>query len=192
MYTPCSITSHSFIKNIALLRGINVGGKRKIPMTGLRTVFEKLGYTDVESYIQSGNIVYKSPANKKPVDSAQRIQEHIREQYGHEVPVMILPAADILTAVDQNPFPQSNPEDIKKLHLTFLSGTPELEKVEALTKMDFKQDQFVLFGKMVFIRCEGKYHESKLTNNFFERKLEVQATTRNWRTVLKLAEMAAQ
>lgn len=179
------------MKHIALLRGINVGGKRKILMADLRSLFKELGYSDVKTYIQSGNVVYNDPNTESSLESARRIQDAVREQYGYEVPVMVIPAIELMNAVDQNPYFQANPEDTKKFHLTFLSDHPEKEKVEVIVALDFSPDQFVITGKQVFIRCEGKYHESKLTNNFFEKKLGVQATTRNWRTVMKLAEMAA-
>lgn len=178
------------MKYLVLLRGINVGGKRKILMADLRSLFEELGFTDAETYIQSGNVVFENPKNENPMESALRIQDAIRERYGYEVSGMVIPAPELKKAVDQNPYFQTNPEDIKKFYLTFLSDLPEKAKVEAIAEMDFAPDQFVITGNHVFIRCEGKYHESKLTHNFFEKKLGVQATTRNWRTVLKLAEMA--
>ncbi len=177
------------MKHIALLRGINVGGKRKILMADLRALFEELGFTAVETYIQSGNVVYDDLKTVNPVESVRRIMDAVREQYGYEVPVMVLPATELKIAFDQNPYFQTNPEDVNKLHLTFLSDLPEKEKADAIAEIDFAPDQFVMTGKHVFIWCEGKYHESKLTNNFFEKKLGVQATTRNWRTVMKLAEM---
>lgn len=178
------------MKHIALLRGINVGGNRKILMADLRFLFDELGYTNIETYIQSGNVVYDLSMNEKPAESARRIQDAVRVKYGYEVPVIVVPAIELLLAVDQNPYFLADPDDIIKFHLTLLSDFPERGKVDAIAGIDFTPDQFSINGKQVYIRCERKYHESKLTNNFLEKKLGVQATTRNWRTIMKLAEMA--
>ena len=177
------------MKHIALLRGINVGGNRKILMADLRSLFEELGYTNVETYIQSGNVVYDIYKSENSPESARRIQDVVLEKFGYEVPVIVVTATDLQIAVDLNPYFQANPDDISKYHLTLFSDFPEKEKVDAIAEIDFTPDEFVITGKQVFIRCERKYHESKLTNNFFEKKLGVQATTRNWKTVMKLAEM---
>ena len=89
-----------------------------------------------------------------------------------------------------NPFTKAEEYDINRLHLTFLKEIPESDKIEKFNLLGFSPDKFELKGKDLFINCEGKYHKSKLSNNFIEKKLETTGTTRNWKTVLKLIELS--
>jgi|SRR5690606_21225206 len=179
------------MKYIAILRGINVGGHRKILMKDLRDLFVGLGYTDVITYIQSGNVIFEGSVDENPLDSARRIESAIDEKFGYDVPVIVVSAAELNQAIAANSYYQSKPEDIAKFHLTFLSETPAQNKVELIKDIDFFPDQFEIEGRSVYLSLggDGKYHKTKLNNQFFEKKLSIKATTRNWKTVLKLAEM---
>ena len=171
---------------IAILRGINVGGKRKILMADLKAICEKLGYQNVQTYIQSGNVIFSS---KKAIDVAKTetiLEEIILKNYGFEVPFIILNKSEIEDAISKNPFQRN---DIERLHLTFLKAIPENEKLEAIKKFDFSPDKFEIIGKNIFVFCSAGYSDSKLTNQFFETKLKTTTTTRNWKTVLKLQEL---
>ncbi len=176
------------MKYIAILRGINVGGKRKILMADLKAMFQKMGFTDLSTYIQSGNIIFHSDKNRKPQELSKEIQHEIANTFGFEVPVIIRTPEQISLAIQSNPF-YSSEEDIPHLHLTFLGDSPSTENIISTESYSFEPDRFVLDGDSVYVYCEGKYHESKLSNNFFEKKLGVPATTRNWKTVLKLGEL---
>lgn len=177
-------------KKIAILRGINVGGRRKILMADLRLLFEKLGYSEVATYIQSGNVFFKSDKKSTDIEMATEIEQAISDKYDFEVPVIVKTAEEIAQAVKENPFYQGEEANIKPLHLTFLKESPSAENLAKTKTYDYPPDKFVIKDKSVFIFCEGKYHQSKLTNNFFEKKLKVAATTRNWKTVLKLLELS--
>ena len=172
---------------IAILRGINVGGKRKILMADLKSMLNKIGIQDAVTYIQSGNVIFKS--GKDNQELSQQIESAILEKFGFEVPVIVRTAKELEKSIKSNPFLNSD-SDISKLVLTFLNEKPIKTDVETLKDFDSKEDKFVIKDKDVFIYCEGKYHQSKLTNNFFEKKLKVIATTRNWKTVLKLMELS--
>jgi len=174
---------------IAILRGINVGGKRKILMKDLASLCEKLGWKEVKTYIQSGNLLFKSDVQNS--DLANDLAKAISNQYNFEVPVIVRNVDELRTAVDRNPFYHSE-ADINKLHLTFLKEKPDEENINQTKTYNYEPDQFVIDNQDVFIYCDGKYHESKLTNNFFEKKLKVGATTRNWKTVLKLLELGGE
>lgn len=174
---------------IAILRGINVGGKRKIMMADLRLLFEKQGFTNVRTYIQSGNVLFQNESEVSAAALASTIEQAIADQYGFEVPVIVRTAEELAQSVQQNPFYKED-ADIKELHLTFLKETPSEENRLKTEGYDYLPDQFVIDDKAVFIRCLGKYHQSKLSNNFFEKKLQVSATTRNWKTVLKLVDLS--
>lgn len=179
------------MKHIAILRGINVGGKRKLLMADLRTLFADLGFENVATYIQSGNVIFEAIPGEDLRTMAARIASAINKKYGYDVPVIVFPGAELITAIEANPFVKNQSKDISAFHLTFLSDIPSQDKVEEISDLDFLPDQFDVIGRCVFIRLGGerKYHKSKLSNQFFEKKLGVAATTRNWKTVLKLVEM---
>jgi len=159
-------------------------------MADLRQLMADLGFTDVSTYIQSGNVFFNSNKKATDIKLAEIIEKAILDKYGFVVPVIVKSTSEIAQAVKQNPFYEDQEADIKALHLTFLKETPSPENLAKTEAYDYSPDKFVIQDKCVFIFCEGKYHQSKLTNNFFEKKLKVAATTRNWKTVLKLLELA--
>ncbi|MGB5402652.1 MAG: DUF1697 domain-containing protein [Robiginitalea sp.] len=174
-------------KKIAILRGINVGGKRKILMADLKALCQKLGWANVVTYIQSGNLIFDS--NKENPELENTLETAISYNYGFDVPVIIRNANELQTSISRNTF-FGKDADITQLHLTFLKEKPTSENVEKTKTYNYEPDKFEIEEKDVFIYCAGKYHQSKLTNNFFEKKLKVGATTRNWKTVLKLGELS--
>ena len=173
------------MKRIALLRGINVGGKRKILLNDLKQLMETLGLINVVSYIQSGNLIFDYPEPANNVVLAELIQSCIQQKYGFDVPVVVMRKEDLTHAVENNPF-YNNATPIENLHCIFLKEKPSKENYVNTLTFDFTPDKFHVADNVVFIFCSGKYHESKLSNNFFEKKLKVNATTRSWKTVLKL------
>jgi len=174
---------------IAILRGINVGGKRKILMKNLIELFYKLGFRNIQTYIQSGNVVFSSSGKTDNIKLADKIEDSIFREYGFEVPVIVLTTEELDTAISENPYPKDPNIEIERLHLTFLKEIPENEKLQKINALNYLPDLYEIRDKNVFICCSGKYSKSKLTNNFFEAKLKVPATTRNWKTVLKLSEL---
>ncbi len=173
-------------KKIAILRGINVGGKRKILMADLKSMCEKLGLKNVTTYIQSGNLIFNS--DKPNSELENDLEKAITKKYGFDVPVIVRKDKELENSIDNNPF-FDKVADIKQLHLTFLKEKPKKENIEKVLTFNYEPDKFKIEDKDVFIFCTGKYHESKLTNNFFEKQLKVDTTTRNWKTVLKLNEL---
>lgn len=178
-------------KLISILRGINVGGKRKILMADLRALYEELGLKNTQTYIQSGNAIFDYTGKKKIAAIESMIYKAIHKKYDFEVPVIVRTVKEIAEAYNNNPFaPEDTP--IEHLHLTFLKEVPEKENLEKIKTYDYSPDKFEIIGKDAYIYCEGKYHKSKLTNNFFEKKLKVSATTRNWKTMKKLLELSSE
>lgn len=175
-------------KNIAILRGINVGGKRKLLMDDLKKIFSSLGYSNVTSYIQSGNVIFDSSDNNL-AQIEEEIQEAILKNLGLEIPVIIRSTAQFKSIVEKNPFRKENIK-IESLYLTFLKEQPAQEHLNKIKDLDFSPDKFIIDHKEAFLCCPGKYHKSKLSNTFFEKKLKVGATTRNWKTILKLLELS--
>ncbi|KAB8152665.1 DUF1697 domain-containing protein [Kordia sp. TARA_039_SRF] len=167
---------------IAILRGINVSGSKKLPMAELRTLLAKLDFQKVQTYIQSGNVVFTSD-EKNQEKLGEQISEAIKKQYDYDVPVLVKTIAEWKTAMVNNPFTD---KDISKQAITFLATTP----TETDFEIDSKDDEFKIINSEVYLYCPNGFGRSKLTNNLFERKLKTQATTRNWKTIHKLLEMA--
>ena len=157
-------------------------------MAELIQLCDKIGLKDVKTYIQSGNIVFSSEEGCSEIED--KLEESIMENFGFEVPVIVRNSEDFRKSVENNPFFKKE-VDSSKLHLTLLKGKPLIENIKQTEKYDYTPDIFAIENKDVYIYCDSKYHESKLTNNFFEKKLKLSATTRNWKTVLKLIEMSA-
>jgi len=173
---------------ISILRGINVGGHKPVPMKELQALFESLGYKQVKTYIQSGNVAF-SAEEKSSSAIRKAIEVAISQRFGFEVPVLISTQADIKKVIEGNPFLNEKGIEPDKLHVTFLDELPKQESVDKLLTYDYAPDRFVLTGKEVYIYCPNGYGRTKINNTFFESKLKVGATTRNWKTVNVLAEM---
>ena len=171
---------------VALLRGINLGSRNKVAMADLRALFEAIGAEDVTTYVQSGNVVFRSSAGAKTL--APAIEKRIRRDLGLDVTVVLRTAAQLARVVDGNPFGTSGADSA--LHVTFLAAKPARAGVGALDPERSPPDEFRLSGQEVYLHCPNGYGRSKLTNAYFEKQLGVAATTRNWRSVTKLAELA--
>jgi len=175
---------------ICLLRGINVGGNRIIKMADLRELLKEEGFEQVKTYIQSGNIVFQSPV-ADPNALADRVAGAIQRQFGFDVPTVVISPDSLEAVVRQNPFLEPD-VDIKALHVTFLQNQPDEAQVKSLATLDFAPDKMVVSSNHVYLFCPGPYHKTKLSNAFFEKELGTSATTRNWKTVLKLQELVQE
>lgn len=173
---------------IALLRGINVSGKHKIKMAELRDHLSNWGFAEAQTYIQSGNILFQSEELNSSI-LAERLYQEIKTTYGYEVPILVKNKKEWGTIVKQNPYVKRTDVEIKYCHITLLSESPATEKIELLEKLKPAEEYFQSLGKNIYLHLPKGYGRAKLTNNFIESKLKVQATTRNWKTVLKLWEM---
>jgi len=176
---------------VSLLRGINVGGRRKVLMADLKVIYQKLGFTQVITYIQSGNVVFEAKKSLSTQVIEEVIKLAIQKKYDFDVPVLIRKVEEITTIYKTNPF-LSNADKIERLYVAFLSDSPIKENIEKLFAMNFDGDKFEIVSKHIFINYIEKYSTSKLTNNLIESKLKVRATTRNWKTVTKLVEISSE
>lgn len=176
---------------LALLRGINVSGKKIIKMEEFRNLMESVGYGNVKTYIQSGNVIFESDGKSK-IKIAASIEALIEGHYGFDVKVFVLDIKDIEKAIDNNPFvSKRQPEGAgsKKLYVTFLSEKPSNEKMQNLREAPIGHDLIEVVDDVLYFKLESKASESKLSNNLIESRLKLKATTRNWNTTLKLFEM---
>ena len=175
---------------ISILRGINVGGHNPIKMEALRQLYSELGYSDVQSYIQSGNIIFRSTLSDTH-SLEKSIQEKILEAYRWNVAVLVLTSEELKTALGNNPFIKDNMRNQAFMHLTFLSGVPDKALLEKIPAGYYLPDEFFISGKTIYLYCPTGYGNTKLSNTFFENKLKLSATTRNLKTssiLLSLAE----
>ena len=173
---------------VAMLRGVNVGGKQ-IKMPALAALFSDLGYTDVVTYIQSGNVVFTSPSRGGDT-LARAIEARIARDLGMDVRVLLRSRAELERVQRGNPLLRAG-ADPTKLHVTFLATKPAAALVGAVKELDFGADTFAVAGREVYVHCPNGYGRTKINNTFFEKKLDVAATTRNWNTVNKLLELAS-
>ena len=174
---------------IALLRGINVGGKNRLPMKELAALFVDAGCEDVRTYIQSGNVVFRvGPAVGEDISSA--ISASILDHFGYQIPVITRTARAFQEIVRTNPFLEAGAE-AGKLHVMFLAELPDSANVEALDTDRSPGDEFAVQGSEIYLHCPNGVARSKLTNSYFDSRLSTTSTTRNWRTVRKLLELAA-
>lgn len=160
-------------------------------MPTLTQLYREQGFQNVISYIQSGNVVFDTPKRFSPVNLARRIEDFIGAQFGFQVPVLVRTLDEMKRTVSVNPFLKVKGIQPDKLYVTFLSELPAEERTEAISQVEGSSDRFVIIGKDVFLYCPGGYGKTRLSNNFFENKLGVSATTRNWKTVNMLLELAA-
>lgn len=173
---------------IALLRGINVIGNNKLPMKELSALLTGLGLRDVQTYIQSGNVVFHSNAKNKTALAA-KISAAIEAQHGFAPQVLLLDAAELHRAMADNPYPEAE-ADPKSLHLFFLDGAPLHPDLKSLEALKADSERFKLAGKVFYLHAPEGFGRSKLAARA-EKLLGVAASARNWNTVCKLAEMAA-
>jgi uncharacterized protein (DUF1697 family) len=176
---------------VSLLRAVNVGG-RKLPMADLRALYEHHGHRDVVTYVQSGNVVSRA-ATRSPATVAREIGDAIEAELGLDVDVLVRTPAELRRVLAANPFLRGRGArpDPKTLHVTFLAVAPAATRVADLDGRPFAPDEFRLAGREVYLSCPKGYGTTKINNAWFERKLGVAATTRNWRTVGKLVELAS-
>ena len=174
-------------KYIALLRGINVSGQKKIKMTELKSLLEKLDFQNVETYIQSGNIIFSSKENSVKT-LKRKISAGIKNKFGFEVHTFVITSKEIKDVLINNPFVKKN-RDIERLYATFLSEQPLKEKIQNLNSSDFSPEEYQIVGNIIYLHLPNGAGKAKLNNNFFENKLKVNATTRNWKTINTLSEL---
>ena len=163
---------------VALLRGVNLGSRNKVPMAALRAALEDAGFEAVSTHIQSGNVFLRAVSSP-----AARIEKVIAEEFGVRSTVVVRTPAELRAAVEGNPFPPDTS------HVMFLSRKPAAKAVASLDPERSPPDEFEVRGREIYLDLPRGFHRSKLTIDYFERRLGVNATLRNWRTVLKLVEL---
>lgn len=176
---------------ISILRGINVGGHRKIIMAELKKMYHKVGFKEVKTYIQSGNVVFQSESPLAIHELEALLEDRIHKTFGHEVPVLIRTHEEWTKAIEENPFLADPEIDIAQLSMTLFNAEPDSNLIDSLNTSGFLPDKIMFNGKHAYILCPGgKFHLSPITHSLLEKKLKVKASTRNWKTVMKLKSLS--
>jgi uncharacterized protein (DUF1697 family) len=173
---------------IALLRGINVGGHNRVPMAELRALCTGLGWDDVRSYIQSGNLVLAAGAG--PADLEAELERAIEERFGFAIPVVVRAAAHWPAYVAGNPFPEASQREPNRVMLALSKQPPAPHAAKRLGERAADGERIARAGDALWVHFAGGSARSKLTPAVLDRLVGSPVTTRNWRTVLRLAEMA--
>ncbi|TNJ43861.1 DUF1697 domain-containing protein [Tamlana fucoidanivorans] len=173
---------------IALLRGINVSGQKKVPMAELRQLLSDSGLFNVSTYIQSGNVVFQSvETNIKQLEA--QIHDTIQSHFGFDVPILIQQLEALQYIFDACPF---SPNKKQNSYFMLLYDAPKEELVADLYKVSYPNEEFVVTEHCVYFYSALGYGRAKCSNNFFEKKLKVTATARNYKTMVKLLSLSAE
>ena len=174
--------------HLALLRGINVSGHKMIKMEALKKALESIGFSNVVTYIQSGN-VFVTTEEESPSKVGFIIKQEIFKEFGHDVPVIVIGAADLQACLDRNLFLNEPDIDLKKLYVSFISSVLPNNMITQLNLNFIKPDEIQLDGKRIYLKYDTSPAKTRLDNKWIEKSMNVVSTTRNWNTVNKLLEM---
>ena len=175
---------------VALLRSVNVAGHGRLAMDELRASFGALGYSDVTTYIQTGNVLF-STGSKSETGIAAAIEQRLAEDFGDAPAVIIRSVPDLLRVGSASPYAKAG-ADPARHHVTFLVTRPSKAALDAFALPPSGRDELVVDGKEVYVHTPDGYAETKYTGTFLERRLGVVSTTRNWNTVTKLCALAGR
>ena len=172
----------------ALLRGVNIGPHKRIGMPALRAIVESLGHTDVETYLQSGNVVF-TPEPGAPKDLGAQLEHAIADATGHDVPIVVRTGKELAKVAGESPYAVDDPT---KLVVVFLGEAIELGDLSLGDLGAYLPDELTLAGRELYVRVPKGQARSKLMDALTKRRLPTTATARNWRTVVALAEMTEE
>ena len=174
---------------IALLRGVNVG-RNSLSMDRVRELWSGLGFRNVATYVQSGNVVFEADGSRSECSSA--LEQTLAGETRLPVSIVLRTRSEMKAIIGTNPFLKDPIIDSSKLHVTFLASRAAKEAVKKLSGLNAGNDRFHASGTEIYLHCPDGYGRSRLSNNALERLLAVRATTRNWNTVKKLYEIASR
>ena len=173
---------------VAMLRGINVGGRARVSMADLRATLVDMGLDNVSTCIQSGNVLFRSSIS--PAQLPPAIEQAVDGAFGLAVKVVVRTSAQLADVVKYNPLATGG-RDLTRLHVTFLASKPAAARVASIDAEGFLPDEIEVLDREVYLHCPAGYGRTKLDNTFLERTLGTVGTTRNWNTVTTLARMSS-
>jgi uncharacterized protein (DUF1697 family) len=173
---------------IALLRGINVGGNKKVPMAELRALCEELGFTDVQTFIQSGNAIFQTSGT--PVAIEKKLEARIADHFGFSVDTLVRSAKDWPSLISGNPFVEACAADPQHVLMALAKRTPSADAVSALRARAQDGERIEAAGEAIWFHYPNNMARTKLSPALIDRLVGSPVTARNYRTVVKLAELA--
>ena len=174
--------------HLALLRGINVSGHNMLKMDALKTTLENIGFKNVQTYIQSGNVFVDSEEENQAKVGFQ-IKQEIFKVFGHEVPIVVIEKKDLEACLKNNPFLKEKDADTKKLYVAFVSIALQSTSINDLKMSQVKPDEAHIDGNKIFIKYDIGAGKTRFDQKYIEKKLNVTATIRNWNTVTQLLKI---
>jgi uncharacterized protein (DUF1697 family) len=174
---------------ISFLRGVNMTGHNIIKMTDLADLYRKLGFKDAETYIQSGNVIFSSDRGSKESELVLNIEKGILDKFNYIVPVMLRTNQELADLFNTNPFLEEPDFDPSKMAVIFLHEEPSDNQLQKVADVDYPPDKFKIIGREIFTYCPNGFGKTKIYTNFFEKKMGVTGTARNWKTVSTLLSL---
>jgi uncharacterized protein (DUF1697 family) len=174
---------------VALLRAVNLGSHNKVNMPALRAALTEVGFGDVRTYVQSGNVVLSSPA-RTPAKVASAVGDVLRESFGIDTPVLVRTPAQLRAVAEWSPFAEQAAERPTSVHVLHLDAEPDADALATLLGTDWGGDRVAARGLEVVIAYGETMHDSRLQHAAIIKRLGTTGTARNWRTLLALVDMA--
>ncbi len=174
---------------VALLRGVNVGGKNTLPMAALVEMFSAEGCRDVSTYVQSGNVVFAA-GSALAARLETSIPRRIAERFGYDIPIVLRSHRELAAVLEANPFVGQAGVAETGLHVMFLADQPTAPRIAGLDPARSPPDAFAVRGREVYLHCPNGFGRTKLANAYFDARLATQSTCRNWRTTVTLGDLA--
>lgn len=175
---------------ISFLRGVNMTGHNSVKMTDLSVLFRNLGFKDAITYIQSGNVIFSSIDDSSSQDIEAKIEKAILEKFNYNVPVMVRTVEELSNLFLINPFLTEKEFDPAKMAVIFLDKKVTDEQILKVKNIDYPPDKFYICGKEIFTFCPNGFGKTKIYTNFFEKKMGVTGTARNWKTITTIFDLA--
>jgi len=175
---------------ISFLRGVNMTGHNSIKMKDLSELYISLGLNDSETYIQSGNVISRCNADIPVASLSDKIEAAILERFNYTIPVMIRTVPEVKDLFSSNPFLTEDDFQPSKMAVIFLHKKPSDAQIQKVVDIDYPPDKFKIIGREIFIYCPNGFGKTKLYTNFFEKKIGVAGTARNWKTITTILDIA--
>ena len=172
--------------HIVFLRGVMPTGKNRVPMADLRRLLGENGFEDVQTWIQSGNVVLRT--DLPPDELARRVHHLIKDNIGAELAIVVKSRDELVAVIDENPFKEGY--DISRVFFSLYNDSPNSERLGNLLAVDFQPEALVVTPRAAYMFIPGTYGRGKLSNNFLENKLKITATMRNFNTLSKMIELS--
>jgi uncharacterized protein (DUF1697 family) len=176
---------------VSFLRGVNMTGHNKMKMADLSALYNDVGLNGVSTFIQSGNVIFSAGDEYSVLNISQKIEKAISEKFSYDVPVMIRSVDQLKRLLSVNPFLSENNFDPAKNAVLFLHEKAAEDQIANVKNIDYPPDKFKVDGSEIFIYCPNGFGRTKLYTNFFEKKMGVTGTARNWNTILAIQDIAS-